>query len=417
MFLYSVLFSCALVSDDDLQERIESLERFDLDGDGFRSEEDCDDNDPNLPVRWYKDNDGDGFGSEDDMLLDCDIPEGYVENSQDCDDTNSSIGPLDVDGDGASTCDGDCDDNDEYLNIMDVDGDGYSTCMQDCDDNNALLTPGDADGDGVTSCEGDCDDDDPILNNFDFDEDGLTSCMGDCDDTDFNMNVFDFDNDGYATCDGDCDDDNPYIHPDKLEISFDGIDQDCDGLDQSLTLPYWGLSFVQTNAQASAFMNSEENRFFSWNNVNDEIAMLYREDLTSSETWIIDSVDNPRTDIPALQGNVQKIRMISQEQGTYIAFTRDVIDDSAWYYKKHDSLIEFFNDIEDKDGLQDFTAVQTAANEVRMSYIVDSLSYETTKWDYYEITDIQDVPGVLNYYEYCDARIVTLNGYFALFAR
>ena len=41
----------------------------------------------------------------------------------------------------------------------------------------------------------------------------------------------DLDQDGYPPIDGDCDDTNPEIGPQATEICDDGIDQDCDGVD------------------------------------------------------------------------------------------------------------------------------------------------------------------------------------------
>ena len=41
----------------------------------------------------------------------CEIMSGYVDNDQDCNDSDSDITPVDVDGDGLSACDGDCDDS------------------------------------------------------------------------------------------------------------------------------------------------------------------------------------------------------------------------------------------------------------------------------------------------------------------
>ena len=79
----------------------------DLDGDGFFSDEDCDDNDPQvypgvdeicdgfdnncdgqvdegvLEV-FYEDNDNDGFGNVDVTTEACDTPEGYTPNGNDC---------------------------------------------------------------------------------------------------------------------------------------------------------------------------------------------------------------------------------------------------------------------------------------------------------------------------------------------
>ena len=56
--------------------------------------------------------------------FECDQPEGYVVNFQDCDDEDDALNILDVDGDGATSCE-DCDDEDVSSNLQDLDGDGF----------------------------------------------------------------------------------------------------------------------------------------------------------------------------------------------------------------------------------------------------------------------------------------------------
>ena len=61
--------------------------------------------------------------------------DGYVENAEDCNDTDADFNQNDLDGDSSNgTCDGDCDDG-NFQNLFDFDEDGYSTCDNDCNDN------------------------------------------------------------------------------------------------------------------------------------------------------------------------------------------------------------------------------------------------------------------------------------------
>lgn len=43
-------------------------------------------------TNFYRDADGDGFGDENDSVVECEAPEGYVDNKEDCDDTSAEIG-------------------------------------------------------------------------------------------------------------------------------------------------------------------------------------------------------------------------------------------------------------------------------------------------------------------------------------
>ncbi len=57
---------------------------------------------------------------------------------------------------------------------------------------------------------------------------GLTACRID---TENEGLTGDRDGDGYSVSDGDCDDDNDAVNPGVLEVPYDGLDQDCDGVD------------------------------------------------------------------------------------------------------------------------------------------------------------------------------------------
>ena len=68
--------------------------------------DDWDDTDSNIKPRiCFQDNDADGFGNPQVYIRTCDIPEGYVENSDDCNDNDANILAMknnyfDKDGDG-----------------------------------------------------------------------------------------------------------------------------------------------------------------------------------------------------------------------------------------------------------------------------------------------------------------------------
>jgi YVTN family beta-propeller protein len=245
----------------------------DTDGDGFTSQNDCNDNNaavfPGAPefcdnidnncngliddgiqyFTWYRDSDGDGFGNNPDSILTCSAapPPGYVASSSDCTDNNATVfpgAPEFCDG-MDNNCNGLIDDGIVFLTYyLDADGDGYgdasdtaTSCLgiapagyvatsTDCADNNAAIYPGAAElCDGIdNNCNG-LTDDGIIYKTYYADADGdsygdaaatLTTCA-------------DTIPAGYVVTGTDCDDSNVTINPGAAELC-DGIDNNCNGL-------------------------------------------------------------------------------------------------------------------------------------------------------------------------------------------
>ena len=103
-FLYALACNPELVKNEDTAGVI----LVDNDGDGYFSDEDCNDLDANIyPTTteicdgidnncdgmvdeevlntFYADSDGDGFGNPEIIIESCELPSGYVDNGSDCD--------------------------------------------------------------------------------------------------------------------------------------------------------------------------------------------------------------------------------------------------------------------------------------------------------------------------------------------
>jgi hypothetical protein len=245
----------------------------DADGDGFTTDEDCDDSDPSVhpgaeeacdgidndcdgetdegtDTVYYGDVDGDGYGDEGVTIEACSPPQGYVENADDCDDDNADINPgaTELCNGYDDDCDTLIDDDDDSVDptsgptwYVDDDGDGYGvddqtvqSCSQpdgyvdnddDCNDARATIYPGaDEYCNGLDDdCDGDIDEDTVDAETRwypDADGDGygdpgevLIQCTQPT---------------GYVLDATDCDDADASIYPDATEYC-DGADNDCDG--------------------------------------------------------------------------------------------------------------------------------------------------------------------------------------------
>ncbi len=217
----------------------------DRDADGYTSDIDCDDDDPDVhPGRVEacdgRDTDCDGalapeeVDDDGDAITECQgdcddgdagiffgAPEGCDALDTDCDGAIPAT-ELDDDGDGLSDCAGDCDDADPAVHPGAVEGcDGLDT---DCDGAGGGDETDD-DGDGLSECDGDCDDTEPLIH-------PVAVLVGagidtDCDGA-YGPDETDDDGDGVTECLHDCDDANFAVHPGADE-GCDGLDTDCDG--------------------------------------------------------------------------------------------------------------------------------------------------------------------------------------------
>lgn len=218
-------------------------------------DEDCDgavdDRDPDATGQtvFYADQDDDEHGIATETRLACDAGIGWASTSDDCDDTQAHIHPgrdeLCDDAGVDEDCDGLIDAADPSSQAdwyPDLDGDGFGSGIPvtscepvpgrvntagDCAGRDPAINPG-ADelcGTGVDEdCDGWIDDDDDSATSYrDDDGDGYgvtSSPQASCD------------VDGFALNPGDCDDLDPAVNPGSPEQTADGVDSDCDGLEE-----------------------------------------------------------------------------------------------------------------------------------------------------------------------------------------
>ncbi|MBT4857111.1 hypothetical protein HON52_02890 [Candidatus Uhrbacteria bacterium] len=212
--------------------------------------------DEGVTTTSYPDVDGDRYGDPDAPYESCTLEIGYVDNADDCDDTEPSVNlyAIEVCDELDNDCDGltDAEDVDDIVLIQYPDGDGdlygdadfdgeeiascdgveggYSPYGTDCDDGNAEVHPG-----ATEVCNTVDDDCDGYVDSLDssWDVSSGTTYFADTDEDGYGDAAASQDScsqpSGYGLDDSDCDDTDVEVNPGASEDCDDSRDLDCSG--------------------------------------------------------------------------------------------------------------------------------------------------------------------------------------------
>ena len=199
---------------------------------------------------FFLDADGDGHGDPEMLTTACEVPEGYVENDDDCNDACPTCfeGSTEVCDELDQDCDGMVDEDLPLIvSYADLDGDTFGdpdtemfSCAiatgrvaqgDDCDDRSRLTNPDAAEvcNEIDDNCDGNIDEGVLIRVYRDADGDGFGSEASD------QCAIAP----GFTTQAGDCNDDRASIYPGARE-ECDRVDNDCDGdIDEGVETAYY----------------------------------------------------------------------------------------------------------------------------------------------------------------------------------
>ena len=218
----------------------------------------CDGNvDEGVTNTYYADADGDTYGDPNAGSEACELPEGYVEDNTDCDDTtdNAYPGNAEVCDEVDNNCDGTVDEGVTTTYYADFDGDrygnadltqeacavpsGYTNNADDCDDGEAAVNPAATEVCNAIDddCDGNIDDTATDRSTWYADVDG--DSYGDAASTTLSCTQ----PAGYVADATDCDDGRALTNPGATEYC-NTYDDDCDGTvdeDDSADAPTWYL--------------------------------------------------------------------------------------------------------------------------------------------------------------------------------